>query len=62
MDNLQSNIITLRVSLGSYISEINNHMPLCYYGVLLHEVEISSQFAILFLTLNELKIFLNIVD
>lgn len=52
MDNLEFNITTLRVLLGSCLSEINGLMPLWCYSVLIPEVKISSLSTMLFLTLD----------
>ena len=50
--------ITLRVLLGSCLSEINTHIPLYRYGITPPESEPSSLSSLLFSTFDELKIIL----
>ena len=50
--------ITLRVLLGSCLSEINTHIPLYRYGITPPESEQSSLSSLLFSTFDELKIIL----
>ena len=55
MDPCESNCHMIRLLFGSCLSEINQHIPLWHYGILLPEQEECSMSSLLNIYIDELK-------
>ena len=55
MEKYESNCHKIRLLFGSCLSEINQHIPLWYYGILLPEQDECSMSSLLNVSIDELK-------